>query len=438
MQRSGFADRTFTQLGLRPIWPFWAKLPHTSIFRCITPDALHQLHKGLFKDHLFKWAILTAGKSLINQRFGYMPHHVGLRHFKAGPSNLNQTTGRENREMEKSFLSALPGCSPPLIRTSRNLLDFIYTSHFTSLSESQLQSLETYLLAFHQHKASFVGFTGAKLGFNGIPKLHMPFHYVSTIRFLGTPDGFSTEAPERYHIDYAKDAYRASNRVNYFPQMVKWLTRQDSIRLWTAYMEWMKLPPNRDPALSLECSDEDFDEFGSSNQAETTESHAQSSHAISSPPLSQLTPESPLVLNNSYPRPLHILAKRPTYHHMSLEWVRESLRLDPVAFVNAINTFIANATPNLPAYLHCTQTEHLDFWIQLRLVHPSDSLPTLDHPAVDTVLARPAKIGNGQSSVPESYSTALQLVNRKARGIQRKSCLHFDAARWIKSLTSHV
>jgi len=48
-------------------------------------------------------------------------------------------------------------------------------------------------------------------------------HYAASVRLFGSLDGFNTELPERLHIDYAKKAYRASNKRNYVTQMTTWL-----------------------------------------------------------------------------------------------------------------------------------------------------------------------------------------------------------------------
>jgi hypothetical protein len=48
------SGRTVPMFREEGIWPidslFWSKLPHCDIFKCISPDILHQLHKGCDED----------------------------------------------------------------------------------------------------------------------------------------------------------------------------------------------------------------------------------------------------------------------------------------------------------------------------------------------------------------------------------------------------
>ncbi|PBK94482.1 hypothetical protein ARMGADRAFT_1062603 [Armillaria gallica] len=212
----------FKNLGLRPITPFWTDLPRCNIFHCFTPDLLHQLHKGVFKDHLVKWLTKAADatKAEVDRRYMAMPQHPDLRHFKKGISLVMQWTGTEYKNMEKVFLGALAGTAKPdVIICVRAVLDFIYYSHLELHTDESLKKLEDSLRTFHAHKHIFVD-DGIREHFN-IPKVHSMVHYAAMIRSHGVTGGYNTEASERLHIDFAKRAYQASNRKGYIQQMTK-------------------------------------------------------------------------------------------------------------------------------------------------------------------------------------------------------------------------
>ncbi|KAH7903659.1 hypothetical protein BJ138DRAFT_1107490, partial [Hygrophoropsis aurantiaca] len=102
--------KLYQDLGIRHIVPpFWADLPYCNIFEAFTPDLLHQLHKGVFKDHLVKWCTVLVGEKEIDARFRAMSGYSGLRHFKNGISSVSQWTGREHKEMERVFVGLLAG-----------------------------------------------------------------------------------------------------------------------------------------------------------------------------------------------------------------------------------------------------------------------------------------------------------------------------------------
>jgi len=63
-------------------------------------------------------------------------------------------------------------------------------------------------------------------------------HYVVAIISQGSANGYSIESPEHLHIDFAKSAYRASNKKNYIKQMMKWLSHQEACHRFANYLQW--------------------------------------------------------------------------------------------------------------------------------------------------------------------------------------------------------
>jgi hypothetical protein len=179
------------------------------------------------------------GEREIDNRFKAMNGYPGLRRFKKGITSVTQWTGTEHKEMEKILLGITIGGIPNrMIPVVRSLLDFIYLSQLQYHTSTTISSLENCLKTFHDNKNVIIEL-GIRDHFN-IPKLHSLLHYVDCIRSLGSADGYNSESPERLHIDFAKDAYRASNKRDYVEQMALWLQRHEAMWLRESFLMWVE------------------------------------------------------------------------------------------------------------------------------------------------------------------------------------------------------
>ena len=175
------------------------------------------------------------GEKEIDKRFKAMNSYPGLCHFKKGISSVTQWTGTEHKEMEKLLLGITIGGVPNrFIPVVRSLLDFIYLSQLQFHTSTTLKSLESCLETFYRNKNIVIDLEICE-HFN-IPKVHAILHYVNCVQSLGSMDGYNTESPERLHIDFAKEAYRATNKRDYVEQMAVWLQRHEAIWLRESYL----------------------------------------------------------------------------------------------------------------------------------------------------------------------------------------------------------
>ncbi len=123
-----------------------------------------------------------------------------------------------------------------LLRCVRAIMDFLYYSQYSVHTDTTLEQMWDALNRFHINKDIFIDL-GVRDHFN-IPKVHFLSHYIDLITLFGTTDNFNTQYTERLHIDYAKDAYAATNKKDEYIQMTTWLERKEKIQRHEQYIKW--------------------------------------------------------------------------------------------------------------------------------------------------------------------------------------------------------
>ncbi|KAI9436206.1 hypothetical protein H4582DRAFT_1816790, partial [Lactarius indigo] len=213
----------------------------------VTPDILHQVIKGTFKDHLVTWVEeyleLTHGKTHaktilddIDRRIALAPPFPGLRRFPQG-CGFKQWTGDDSKVLMKVYLPALEGHLPAdVIRAFRAFLDFCYLVRRDMFNNDTLGLVQDALDRFHQFRLIFQAVGVRPNGFS-LPQQHSLCHYRHLICMFGTPNGLCSSITESKHIKAVKEPWRRSNRCNALGQMLVINQRLDQLAASRSYFK---------------------------------------------------------------------------------------------------------------------------------------------------------------------------------------------------------
>ncbi|KAG0703017.1 hypothetical protein DFH29DRAFT_982081 [Suillus ampliporus] len=216
------------------IVPFTNYFPRADIHELLSPDILHQLIKGAFKDHIVTWVhkYIKARYSEneaniilddIDHRIALAPSFAGLRRFPEG-RGFKQWMGDDSKALMKVYMPAIEGHVPPeMVLTLQALIDFVYIARRNIIDSNSLNVLDDALERFHRHREIFEISGVRPNGFN-LPRQHSLIHYHKMIRSFGAPNGLCSSITESKHIKAVKELWRRSSWFEALNQML--LTNQ--------------------------------------------------------------------------------------------------------------------------------------------------------------------------------------------------------------------
>ncbi|KAJ7715857.1 hypothetical protein B0H14DRAFT_3098876 [Mycena olivaceomarginata] len=250
------ADILWDEYGIDvDIVPFTRDFPRADIHEMLSPDLLHQIIKGSFKDHLVTWVgeyiYLAHSKAKadeimdeIDRCIAAVPAFPGLRRFKQG-RRFKQWTGDDSKALMKVYLPAIKGLVPPqIVEALGAFLDFCYLVRRSDFDEDTLDAIDASVANYHERREIFRDLRVRPDGFS-IPRQHAMVHYRPNIEKFGAPGGVCSSITESRHITAIKKPWRRSSRYEALSQML--LTNQRLDKLFAAranFVERGMVPPN--------------------------------------------------------------------------------------------------------------------------------------------------------------------------------------------------
>lgn len=192
--------------------PFWRDWYLAEPSEFLLPEILHTGHKFFF-DHILKWCKEIVGKKELDFRFKCMQKAVGKRHFGKGVCHVQQMTGREHREIQRTIVLAIHGVAPPpVVRVVHHMIEFLYLAQSPRQTSSSIVLMEFALQDFHREKSAILE-AGGRKGKNGtiahfnIPKLELLQQFTRFIRRAGSLLQYTADVSERLLITHCKHPF---------------------------------------------------------------------------------------------------------------------------------------------------------------------------------------------------------------------------------------
>ncbi|KAF7350244.1 hypothetical protein MVEN_01327900 [Mycena venus] len=208
------------------VLPFTHGFPRADIHELLSPDLLHQVIKGTFKDHLVTWVgeyleIVHGKKGAarimadIDRRIAAVPPFGGLRRFPQG-RGFKQWTGDDSKALMKVYLPAMEGYVPPqMLRAFSAFLEFFYL-------------VDAALARYHHERTIFEQEGVCPNGFS-LPRQHSLVHYRYLVQQFGAPNGLCSSITESKHIKAVKEPWRRSSKFQALGQMLTINERLDKL-----------------------------------------------------------------------------------------------------------------------------------------------------------------------------------------------------------------
>ena len=206
-------------------------------------------------------------------------------------------------------------------------------------------------------------------------------HYFAAVQSRGSLDWFDTESPKRLHIDYAKEAYRASNKKEYIQQMMVWLGRQEAVAWFRAYLDYVT-----GTALDPSISDKDTHD-NKDNEIEEPADHAQADLS---------------------PHHTHSVAVKLALPHMDFN--TPTTHFKATNFIPILSTYTRHLIPPLALPILSNLMDHFDVYKCITILQPSN--PAAGFPkSINQLCATPSVPAKGRSkAVPTHFDIVLVQV----------------------------